>query len=96
MVQKQTYPDTTEKDRVDVTVAPLDDVRNEDAPEGQKKAGRLMHWHMLTVLIMFLDFFAIHAAYMIALWGRFDFAFSRIPDRFFVPYRRFITVYSVG
>ena len=41
------------------------------------------------------DIVAVHVAYFMALWSRFDFAFSHIPDQYYVPYRRFITAYSL-
>ena len=61
-----------------------------------KKAHKIEHWHVLAVLLMCYDIVAIHAAYFVALWGRFDFIFSRIPDIYFIPYRNFITWYALA
>ena len=63
----------------------------------QKKKHRkiLEHWQGLALLLIIYDVVAIHTAYFLALWGRFDFTFSRIPDYYFTPYKKFITLYSV-
>jgi len=53
------------------------------------------HWQFVAFLLMAYDIFAIHAAYFIALWGRFDFLYSQIPHTFFSSYSRFITVYAL-
>ena len=66
---------------------------NHDQQNNGKKG--LKHWYVLTVLLIIYDLVAIHAAYFIALWGRFDFIFSRIPKTYFTPYTHFITIYAV-
>ncbi len=55
----------------------------------------LQHWQVLTVMLICYDFLAILGAYFLALWGRFDFLFSAIPDEYFTAYRNFITLYAV-
>ena len=54
-----------------------------------KQAGKI-------VLLMMYDYFVIHLAYFLALWGRFDFVFSAIPEKYFEAYTVFITFYAVG
>ena len=54
-----------------------------------------LHWQTIFVMLVLYDFFAIHIAYFLALWGRFDFVFSRIPDEYFVHYKISITVYAL-
>ena len=44
---------------------------------------------------MVYDIAAVHIAYFLALWGRFDFIFSRIPEEYLTPYKLSITVYSL-
>lgn len=50
----------------------------------------------ITAALMFYDYLAIHLAYLVALWARFDFRFSAIPGQYFQPYQSFITFYAVG
>ena len=56
----------------------------------------LEHWHLISGLMMLLDFVAIHAAYFLALWLRFDFHFSAIPEEYLNAYKQFITWYALG
>ena len=53
-------------------------------------------WQVLAAFLMLYDIAAIHIAYFVALWGRFDFAFSTIPELYLNPYKKFITLYSFG
>ena len=53
------------------------------------------HWQFVAFLMTSYDIFAIHAAYFIALWGRFDFLYSQIPAPYFSIYTRVITVYAL-
>jgi len=56
----------------------------------------LEHWHLISGLMMLLDFVAIHAAYFLALWLRFDFHFSAIPEEYLDAYKQFVTWYALG
>ena len=47
------------------------------------------------VLMILYDLIAVHAAYFLALWGRFDFFFSNIPQEYFNAYRYSISIYAV-
>jgi len=47
------------------------------------------------VTMIIFDLIAVHTAYFLALWGRFDFIFSKIPDEYLYVYQRSITVYAV-
>lgn len=60
-----------------------------------RKIRRMEHWQILACFLVIYDIVSIHIAYFAALWGRFDFVFSRIPEVYFMPYRRFITVYAL-
>ena len=62
-----------------------------------KKSGKkkwFLHWQTILVLMMLYDVVAIHIAYFLALWGRFDFVFSRIPQDYMMPFRYTITIYA--
>ena len=59
------------------------------------KAPAAGRWKMFAALLIVYDIAAIHAAYFAALWGRFDFAFSRIPEHYLLPYRHSITIYAI-
>ena len=61
---------------------------------GKKRAHRIQHWQMLALLLMLYDLIAIHLAYFIALWLRFDCVYSAIPKRYLQEYLTSITVYS--
>ena len=50
----------------------------------------------IVFLLMVYDFIAIHLAYFLALWVRFDFVFSHIPVESRDSYIKIITLYSLG
>ena len=58
------------------------------------RRGRVERLSKLLVMMAY-DMLAIHAAYFVALWGRFDFLFSQIPEPYLTSYLRFITPFSV-
>ena len=59
------------------------------------KIGGFMHWKVIAFFLMLYDIIAIHAAYFLALWMRFDFIYSDITKRFLRAYIQFITGYAV-
>jgi Predicted nucleoside-diphosphate sugar epimerases len=62
-----------------------------------RKGKRMLEpWQILSGLMAVYDFVAIHGAFLLALLARFDFKFGEIPDAFWLPYTRFITVYALG
>ena len=65
-------------------------------PNRNKNKRGLEHWQRIALFLMFSDFLAIHAAYFLALWVRFDCVYSQIPVSYLKPYRAFITLYAVG
>ena len=67
------------------------DEKNGGARAPQKRKLHLEHWHIIMLLLMAYDFVAIHAAYFLALWGRYDFIYSRIDETFLHRYESFIT-----
>ena len=54
------------------------------------------NWHRIAILLMIWDFIAIHAAYFLALWFRFDCRFSAIPSTNLQQYYYSITIYSIA
>ena len=61
-----------------------------------KISSKLERWHIAAICLMVFDFGAMHLAYFLALWLRFDGIYSRIPVEYMVKYRQFITWYSLG
>ncbi len=62
--------------------------------ENEKKTkrwlGHIEHWQIIAVFLIVYDFIAICASYFLALWLRFDGAFSSIPKQYLNPYLTFI------
>lgn len=63
--------------------------------ESKGRNNRLEHWQVISVLLVLYDIVAIHVAYFVALWSRFDFRFSQIPANYLSSYIHFITGYAV-
>lgn len=61
----------------------------------KQKKWKWEHWQWVFVMLVMYDVFAIHAAYFLALWGRFDFAYSQIPPRYLNFYMYSITLYAL-
>ena len=57
--------------------------------------GKIKHWHTIFVYLVLFDVVSVHIAYFLALWSRFDFIFSKIPEEYLVPYKQSITIYSL-
>lgn len=71
-------------------------LNNANALSSRKSRQRgLEHWQMVALLVAVYDLIIVNGAYFIALWLRFDCAFSEIPDLYFVPWVRFSPIYSV-
>ena len=47
------------------------------------------------LLLMVYDIIAVHTAYFFALWGRFDFFFTKIPPSYLNAYEKTVTIYSL-
>ncbi len=60
-----------------------------------EEARFLERWQVNALLLIIYDILAIHAAYFIALWSRFDFMFSRIEVQYIRAYLDFITPFSL-
>ena len=56
---------------------------------------RFEHWHVIAACLTIYDVIAVNAAYLIALWLRFDCAYSQIPKEYLQAYLRFVPVYTL-
>jgi FlaA1/EpsC-like NDP-sugar epimerase len=56
---------------------------------------RIERWQIMAMLMVAYDFIAICFAWFAALWSRFDFRFSMIPEEYLAAYQRFIIPYAV-
>ena len=61
----------------------------------QKKKHTLRHWQSVAILLIIYDIFAVNASYFLALWFRFDCAFTRIDRTYLMAWARFAPVYTV-
>ncbi len=67
------------------------------ARQGSGKTSKflLKHWHLIALYVVIYDFVVVNGAYFLALWLRFDCAFSQIPDDYLIPWLKFTPIYSV-
>lgn len=65
----------------------------------QRKAGRkkkyMEHWQAIALWLMLYDVVAVNAAFMLALWVRFDCRYSMIPDVYLGAFLKFAPWYTV-
>ncbi|MBQ8974304.1 MAG: polysaccharide biosynthesis protein [Oscillospiraceae bacterium] len=61
----------------------------------RKRKHKVEHWQLLAVLLALYDLIAIHFAYFVALWIRFDCVYSAIPEVYLQVYQISITFYAV-
>ena len=56
---------------------------------------RIKHWQIIALLVVAYDFVVVNGAYFLALWLRFDCAFSEIPGDYLMSWVKFTPIYSV-
>ena len=61
----------------------------------KRKSLKLEHWQVIAACLMFYDLIALHAAWLLGLWARYDFIFSEVNQNYLHAYSRFITPYAV-
>ena len=61
----------------------------------KKRKHKVEHWQLLAMLLAFYDLVAIHCAYFVTLWVRFDCVYSSIPEVYLKGYLTSITIYAV-
>ena len=64
-----------------------------DSKETERRG--LEHWQVIAICLMICDALSLCLAYFLALWLRFDGVYSQIPERYLMPYRKFILPYAV-
>lgn len=60
-----------------------------------KKKIKLLHWQIINVLLIIFDIFALNFSYIFALYLRFDFVYSRIPERFITGFMKTAPLYTI-
>ncbi|MBR7122306.1 MAG: polysaccharide biosynthesis protein [Oscillospiraceae bacterium] len=63
--------------------------------KGIKGLRKLEHWHIVAALLMIFDIIAVNFAYFLALWFRFDCAFSAIEPQYLTAFLRYIPIHTV-
>ena len=58
----------------------------EKKQNGREKHPRLLHWKVYSILLVFYDILVIFASYFVALWSRFDFIYTSIPENYLLQY----------
>ena len=64
-----------------------------NTPKPAKKR-KIEHWQIIVVYLVIYDIVASNLSYFLALWFRFDCAFSQIPSIYLYAWKRFIPIYS--
>ena len=62
---------------------------------GKTKNAGIKHWYKIAFLVAIYDLVAVNAAYFLALWLRFDCAFSVIPAKYLSAWLEFAPIYSL-
>ncbi len=63
--------------------------------KGKRKQKRVQHWQVVSVGLFIYDAIAVNAAYLIALWLRFDCSYTRIPEPMLLGFLRFSPIYTI-
>ena len=61
----------------------------------QRKGKRIEHWQIIAIFLALYDFIAMHVAFFLALWIRFDCIYSAIPERYIMPYYYSISIAAI-
>lgn len=79
--------------------AEANDERDKIQEELMRKAGKkrkfMEHWQAIALWLMLYDVVAVNAAFMLALWVRFDCRYSMIPDVYLGAFLKFAPWYTV-
>ena len=72
-------------------------VIKKSTPRQARKAteSRIKHWQVIAILVGIYDCIVVNGAYFMALWLRFDCAFSQIPSDYLMAWMKFAPIYSV-
>ena len=61
---------------------------------GKKKCKLFQHWQVIALLMALYDLLVSNGAYLLALWARFDFHYSKIPEEYLDAAVKFTPIYS--
>lgn len=79
--------------------AEANDERDKIQEELMRKAGKkrkfMEHWQAIALWLMLYDVVAVNAAFLLALWVRFDCRYSMIPDVYLGAFLKFAPWYTV-
>ena len=64
-------------------------------PDNFIRKPRIAHWQVISILLMAYDIIVVNAAFLAALWLRFDCQFSAIPYIFLDAWSHFTVIYTV-
>ena len=56
---------------------------------------KLEHWHKVNIALVIFDIIGINLAYLFALFLRFDFTYSYIPQLYFQTFIKMIPIYTI-
>ncbi len=59
------------------------------------KGKGIKHWQVIALLLALYDVIMASGAYLFALWARFDFRFTQIPEQYMTAAVKFIPLYSI-
>ena len=59
------------------------------------KVCHLEHWQLIALLLGVYDMISVNAAFFLALWVRFDCAYTHIPEHFLLSYAKFAPIYTI-
>ena len=68
---------------------------NKEEKSFSRERLRLLHWQIISAILVIYDAITVNFAYFCALWLRFDCQFSRIPQRFMEPWMRLAPFYTI-
>ncbi len=63
--------------------------------EGKHRRKQPLHWNIISLYLVIYDVIVVNAAYIAALWLRFDCSFSQIPDIYLKGWMQFAPFYTV-
>lgn len=61
----------------------------------RKKRFKIEHWHVIALFLLLYDLFSVNISYFLALWLRYDCAYTQIPRELLLTWLKFVPVYSV-
>ena len=66
-----------------------------NARKGREHRRKLEHWQIISICLMLYDAVAVNLSFFLALWLRFDCAYSKINPQFFHNWKSFAPFYTI-